>query len=57
MEASCPKLHGPAAVWRSRLKDLPQGDRAGRVRRQGSVVTVRFGDFGAREGEDICRCH
>ena len=40
MEASCPEVHGPAAVWRSRLKDLPQGDRAGRVRRQGSVVTV-----------------
>ena len=39
-EASCPEVHGPAAVWRSRLKDLPQGDRAGRVRRQGSVVTV-----------------
>ena len=40
MEASYPELHGPAAVWRSRLKDLPQRDRAGRVRRQGSVVTV-----------------
>ena len=40
VEASCPEVHGPAAVWRSRLKDLPQGDRAGRVRRQGSVVTV-----------------
>ena len=40
MEASCPEVHGPAAVWRSRLKDLPQGDRARRVRRQGSVVTV-----------------
>ena len=29
-------------MWRSRLKDLPQGDRAGRVRRQGSVVTVNL---------------
>ena len=27
-------------MWRSILKDLPQGDRTGRVRRQGSVVTV-----------------
>ena len=42
MEASCPEVHGPAAVWRSRLKDLPQGDRAGRVRRQGFVVTVNL---------------
>ena len=40
LEASCPERHGPAAVWRSILRDLPQGDRAGRVRRQGSVVTV-----------------
>ena len=39
-EVSCPDGHGPAAVWRSMLKDLPQGDRAGHVRRQGSVVTV-----------------
>ena len=37
---SCPERHGPAAVWRSLLKDLPQGDRTGRVRRQGSVVTI-----------------
>ena len=36
----CPERHGPAAMWRSLLKDLPQGDRAGRVRRQGSVMTV-----------------
>ena len=40
VEASCPESHGPAAVWRSILRDLPQRDRAGRVRRQGSVVTV-----------------
>ena len=40
LEVSCPERHGPAAVWRSMLRDLPQGDRAGRVRRQGSVVTV-----------------
>ena len=39
-EVSCPESHGPAAVWRSLLKDLPQGDRAGHVRRQGSVVTI-----------------
>ena len=37
---SCPERHGPAAVWRSILRDLPQGDRTGRVRRQGSVVMV-----------------
>ena len=40
LEVSCPERHGPAAVWRSILRDLPQGDRAGCVRRQGSVVTV-----------------
>ena len=39
MEASCPERHGPA-VWRSLLKDLPQGDRIGRLRRQGSVVVA-----------------
>ena len=38
--ASCPERHGLAAVWRSILRDLPRRDRAGRVRRQGSVVTV-----------------
>ena len=27
-------------MWRSLLKDLPQGNRAGHVRRQGSVVTI-----------------
>ena len=40
IEASCPERHGPATVWRSFVKDLPQGDRTGHVRRQGSVVTV-----------------
>ena len=40
LEVSCPERHGPAAVWRSMLKDLPHGDRAGHVRRQGSIVTV-----------------
>ena len=39
-EVSCPEIHGPAAMWRSMLRDLPQGDRAGYVRRQGSVVIV-----------------
>ena len=39
-EISCPERYGPAAVWRSLLKDLPQGDRAGHVRRQGSVVMI-----------------
>ena len=39
-EASCPDVHGPAAVWRSFVKDLPQGDRTGYVRKQGSVVTI-----------------
>ena len=27
-------------MWRSLLKDLPQEDRAGHVRRQGSVMTI-----------------
>ena len=40
LEVSCPEVHGPAAVWRSMLGNLPQGGRAGYVRRQGSVVTV-----------------
>ena len=39
-EASCPERHGPAAVWRSFVKDLPQGDRAGYLRKEGSVVTI-----------------
>ena len=39
-EVSCLESHGPAAVWRSMLRDLPQGDRVGQVRRQGSVVTI-----------------
>ena len=39
-EVSCLESHGPAAVWRSMLRDLLQGDRAGFVRRQGSVVIV-----------------
>ena len=39
-EVSCPEVHGPVAVWRSMLRDLLQGDRVGRVRRQGSVVIV-----------------
>ena len=37
---SCPGVHGPAAVWRSFSKDLPQRDRTGYMRRQGSVVEV-----------------
>ena len=40
IEASCPDGHGPVAVWRSFAKDLPQGDRTGSVRRQGSVVMI-----------------
>ena len=40
IEASCPGVHEPAAVWRSFAKDLPQGDRTGYVRRQGSVVMI-----------------
>ena len=40
LEASCLERHGPAAVWRSFVKDLPQRDRTGYVRRKGSVVTV-----------------
>ena len=39
-EVSCLESHGPAAVWRSMLRDLPQGDRAGHVRRQCSIVTI-----------------
>ena len=37
-EASCPDGHGPAVVWRPLLKDLPLGDRARQLRRQGSVM-------------------
>ena len=40
LEASCSGNHGPAAVWRSLVKDLPRGDRTGRLRKQGSVVIV-----------------
>ena len=40
IEASCPERHGPAAVWRSFVKDLPPRDRAGYLRKKGSVVTV-----------------
>ena len=39
-EASCPDGHGPVAVWRAFVKDLPQGDRTGYMRKQGSVVTI-----------------
>ena len=39
-EVSCPEVHGPAAVWRSMLRDLPQEDRARYVRRQGSIMIV-----------------
>ena len=39
-EASCPDVHGPAAVWRSFAKDLPLGDRTGYVRRYGFVVMI-----------------
>ena len=34
------EIHRPAAMWRSLLRVLPQRDRAGYVRRQGSVVTI-----------------
>ena len=40
LEASCPDGYGPAAVWRSYVKDLPLGDRAGYMRRQGSIVEI-----------------
>ena len=40
IEASCPDGSGPAAVWRSYVKDLPLGDRAGYMRRQGSIVEI-----------------
>ena len=40
LATSSPEVHGPAAVWRSMLRDLPQGDRIGYVRREGSIVTV-----------------
>ena len=40
LEVSCLERHGPTAVWRSMLRDLPQRDRVGYVRRQGSIVTV-----------------
>ena len=53
-EVSCPDGHGPAAMWRSMLRDLPQGDRAGYVRRQGSVVTIDLEAFGAMRGGSDC---
>ena len=34
------EVHKPAAMWRSMLRYLPQRDRAGYVRRQGSVVMI-----------------
>ena len=40
VEASCPGNHGPAAMWRSYAKDLPLGDRAGYMRRKGSIVEI-----------------
>ena len=40
IEASCPDGYGPAAVWRSYVKDLPLRDRAGYMRRQGSIVEI-----------------
>ena len=39
-EASCLDRHGPAAMWRSFVKDLPPGDRARYLRRKGSVMTI-----------------
>ena len=39
-EVSYLEVHGLAAMWRSMLKDLPLGDRARFVRRQGFVMTV-----------------
>ena len=39
-EVSCPESHELAAVWRSMLKDLPQGDRARHVRRQGCIMMI-----------------
>ena len=39
-QKSCQENHGPAAKWRLILKDLPLRDRAGYVRRHGSIVTV-----------------
>ena len=40
LEVSCSERHGPAAMWRSFVKDLPPRDRAGYLRKKGSVVTV-----------------
>ena len=37
---SSPEVHGPVAMWRSILKDLPHRDRAGHVRRQGSIMII-----------------
>ena len=39
-EVSYLEIHGPAAVWRSVLKDLPQRVRERHVRRRGSVLTI-----------------
>ena len=40
-------------MWRSILRDLPQGDRAGHVRRQGSVVTIDLEALARREEESV----
>ena len=40
VETSCPDGYGPAAVWRSYAKDLPLRDRAGYMRRKGSIVEI-----------------
>ena len=40
------------------LRDLPQGDRAGHVRRQGSVVTIDLEALTRKRGTEIvCRHH
>ena len=56
-EVSCPEVYGLAAVWRSLLKDPPQRDRAGHVRRQGFVVTIDLEALTREEEEPIVCGH
>ena len=60
IEASCPDGYGPAAVWRSYAKDLPLGDRAGYMRRQGSIMEIDLEALTRRKEEtsaDVTEAH
>ena len=57
VEVSYPGNYGPAAVWRSYVKDLPLRDRTGYMRRKGSVVEVDLVALTQKKDKTICRCH